>query len=83
MEDVVQKSDLLEFLYTETGCAFLSDLHCPEWLPQIKEIIQRLDENQFTAEQWLEAARYISCQKVEYVRASDIRQFLLDFITEA
>lgn len=82
MENVVMKGDLLELLYTETGCSFLSDLHCPEWLPRIKEILEKLDADQFSAEQWLEAARYISCQDVNYVKASNIRQFLLDLTVE-
>lgn len=71
--------DLLDYLWREAGCAFLSDLHFSDCLTRLQSVLQRLDAAQYPLQQWQEAIRYIAGTEQKFSYPETARQFLLQF----
>ncbi len=78
-QSVATTEDLLDYLWREAGCAFLSDLHFSGCLPRLRSVLQQLDAAQYPLQQWQEAIRYIAGTEQEFSYPETARQFLLQF----
>lgn len=71
------KMDLLDYLASKSGCAYLSDLHCKMNLLLIQHEITRIDPKQFSLDEWNEAAAYISQEEISFDTSSQAKEYLL------
>lgn len=53
-------SGLLDFLWAECGCGYLSDLRLRETVPILRQAAGRIPRGRWPGEAWQEAARYIT-----------------------
>ena len=68
--------NLLDDIYSETGCMYLSDLHHPQILPVIGNIVQHLDVEFYSLREWNDAVSYITGKNVSFETKKQAVDFL-------
>lgn len=74
-----EEKKLLELLAAKAGCAYLSDLHAPEWAGELEKALEKTPPDLANATEWNEAARYIAGGEREFSSAKEAREYLIEY----
>ena len=75
-----EKKDLLERLAKKAGCAYLSDLHAPQWASRLQAVLEEVAPEQAGLEEWNEAVDYITGTNQGYTSKKEAREQLLRYV---
>ena len=68
--------NLLEKLALESGCPYLSDLHRPEMQRDLQTILEGLEPEGYSLQEWNEALAYIAGLRTPYSSCAEAYQAL-------
>lgn len=71
------QTGLLEYIAEQTGCDFLSDLHCAKW-KKVQEALLQANTKTFSLEEWNDAAKYLTGEKRCFRTSTEAVNFLLN-----
>lgn len=75
--------ELLETLAHALNCQYLSDLKTPALTDRLDQALLQLDPDTFAVKQWRDAMMYLTGKKCEAASAAEIKQALMDALTQA
>ena len=75
-----EKAKLLEKLALQVGCAYLSDLHAPQWAAQLLEALRATPAGAAELEEWKEAAQYITGEQKSFDSSQGALEFLVQYL---
>jgi hypothetical protein len=73
--------ELLDTLFQQVGCAYLSDLKNLRYRPQLRAALFGIAPETFPYSQWLGAARYLLGGAEDTGASAQLRQSLLDSLS--
>lgn len=71
---------LLETIKSQVGCMFISDLHDHNLLIRIQHRLHKINAEDYTLCEWIDAVEYITGIKKQFKTAMDAKKFLLNYI---
>lgn len=76
IEAKTHTAGLLERLQASIGCLYLSDLHQPDWLPLIQQVLPDINPKDYSIQEWNDAVRYITGIGSSFSNRADAVRFL-------
>ncbi len=73
------KMGLLEYFSISSGCAFLSDLHQPGFLPLIQHALGNLPPEAYSLREWNDAVLYITGVDLSFSSPQEAAAFLRNY----
>lgn len=77
-----QQKNLLESLYDQVGCEFLSDLRSKEYQVQALLVLENIEPDSVSLEDWKECLSYLFDEAICLRSLEDVRAFLAEKKTE-
>ena len=82
MEGHGVKIGLLDYIATNSGCVFLSDLHEPKNLLSIKTTLHSIEPSLFRLDEWNDAVAYITGKDISFSTSEQALKYLLSYKAE-
>lgn len=78
----MREVDLIDELYEQVGCDFISSLRNPRNYPAIFVVLNRMEPKDYPLRQWLDAVQYISGRTENFHSSSEAWEFLKSFLSQ-
>ena len=78
MEFRKPKEDLLDQILRISGCSYLSDLRIREYRRDVCRSVEKIPAEEFSLEEWQEAAAYLTGEHRHYADPPAARQGIMD-----
>ncbi len=83
MKQHTASDSLLEWLSKEMGCMYLSDLHKPELFPAIQKVLDKLDPEKYSLQEWKDAVHYLTGENCSFTTQKQFALFLQNYDTKS
>lgn len=80
MEKQDKLPELLEYVAERVGCTYLSDLHQPQELPCIQQVIRKMEPQLYDIREWKNAVQYITGESMEFETPEQAAGYLQDYL---
>ncbi|WP_411335838.1 hypothetical protein [Ruminococcus gauvreauii] len=80
MEKQDKLPELLEYVAERVGCTYLSDLHQPQELPCIQQVIRKMEPQLYDLREWKNAVQYITGESMEFETPEQAAGYLQDYL---
>lgn len=80
--EFIMKEDLLEYVFKNSKCTYLSDLRIPLILNQTLSFILNVEEDAFSLEDWLHFYMYVTGTKEAETSIAEVKQALKKWVNK-